>query len=498
MDGTGNDVKQDPLHATNVAKFNEQIERLNSQGLKNIRVEYIEGPGTQTNLIENVSDGALGRTSLARSEEMYRRLSSTANEIFKNDPDARISIYLEGFSRGASQVPLLARMIDERGLTDDRSKVTEFDHDGIKVERYTRFHQAPGQTPMAVGLYDPVPTGVMEMLDRRLPPSVVSAFQINAADERRGLFPVDRIVPAGLSDDGRFLSVDVADVHSDIGGSYLRGGLGVRSFNLMTDYRNALYSEPLHQRLHEPDDPRLNVIHRSTEGNLLFRMAPKADRASPEGEVRRLAADHAHLAAPGQVVHVASQAPEPVDQRLLAGLGPARAVQRSPLAAAPDISAGDALLARVAQADGWAVRAYEPPREIPVAGKAALGLGIAATLAEGVSVADRIGMQLAQDNPLAANSTLRHYVARGTGGWMGGALTGLAVGWETGPGAILFVAGGAVIGSEIGEKVATWCGNRDIVNQRAVNFLTCLGSSDTVDSNSLTRNGTPCVSSLHS
>lgn len=100
---------------------------------------------------------------------------------------------------------------------------------------------------MAVGLYDPVPTGVMEMLDRRLPPSVVSAFQINAADERRGLFPVDRIVPAGLSDDGRFLSVDVAGVHSDIGGSYLRGGLGVRSFNLMTDYRNALYSEPLHQ-----------------------------------------------------------------------------------------------------------------------------------------------------------------------------------------------------------------------------------------------------------
>lgn len=98
--------------------------------------------------------------------------------------------------------------------------------------------------------------------------------------------------------------------------------------------------------------------------------------------------------------------------------------------------------------------------------RAATGLGIAATLAEGLSVADRIGMQLAQDNPLAANSTLRHYVARGTGGWMGGALTGLAVGWETGPGAILFVAGGAVIGSEVGEKVATWWDNRDIVNQQ--------------------------------
>lgn len=58
------------------------------------------------------------------------------------------------------------------------------------------------------------------------PPSVVSTFQINAADERRGLFPVDRIVPAGLSDDGRFLSVDVAGAHSDVGGSYLSSGLG--------------------------------------------------------------------------------------------------------------------------------------------------------------------------------------------------------------------------------------------------------------------------------
>lgn len=58
-------------------------------------------------------------------------------------------------------------MIGERGLTDDRSKIAEIDTDGRSVERFTKFHQAPGQTPMAVGLYDPVPTGVMEMLDGR-------------------------------------------------------------------------------------------------------------------------------------------------------------------------------------------------------------------------------------------------------------------------------------------------------------------------------------------
>lgn len=246
MDGTGNDVALDSLHATNVAKLKDEIRHLNLQGFDNIRAEYIEGPGTQANRFDNLTDGALGHTSLARSEEMYARLLDTANKIYENDPDARISIYLEGFSRGASQVPLLARMIDERGLP----VVDDLNQSGSQMtgaDQSIRYLQAPGQTPMAVGLYDPVPTGVMEMLDRRLPPSVVSAFQINAADERRGLFPVDRTLPAGLSEDGRFLSVDVAGVHSDIGGSYLRGGLGVRSFNLMTDYRNALYSDPLHQ-----------------------------------------------------------------------------------------------------------------------------------------------------------------------------------------------------------------------------------------------------------
>ncbi|KTF29867.1 hypothetical protein OZ12_19895, partial [Xanthomonas translucens pv. translucens] len=128
-------------------------------------------------------------------------------------------------------------------------------------------------TPISVGLYDPVPTGYMELFDRRLPPSVVSGFQISAAHERRGLFPVDQIMPHGLSDDGRFLNVTVAGAHSDIGGSYLRGGLGVRSFNLMTDYHNGVFGAPLLPPLHAPTDPRMNVIHRSEEGNALFAAA---------------------------------------------------------------------------------------------------------------------------------------------------------------------------------------------------------------------------------
>ncbi|MGD5182297.1 hypothetical protein QUS34_23010, partial [Xanthomonas citri pv. citri] len=142
----------------------------------------------------------------------------------------------------------------------------------------------------------------MELMDRRLPPSVVSGFQISAANERRGLFPVDQILPQGHSADGRFLHVTVAGAHSDIGGSYLRDGLGVRSFNLMTDYHNALLGEPLLQRLHEPQDPRLNVVHHSEHGNMLFRVAPKVDRATVAGQVHQLVADPSWHSPHGTVV----------------------------------------------------------------------------------------------------------------------------------------------------------------------------------------------------
>src|SRR3546814_19224380 len=45
----------------------------------------------------------------------------------------------------------------------------------------------PGQTMQAALLFDPVATGVKEH-DRRLPPTVMSALQITAEDERRDQF----------------------------------------------------------------------------------------------------------------------------------------------------------------------------------------------------------------------------------------------------------------------------------------------------------------------
>lgn len=407
QDGTGNDVSQDRLHATNVAKLQDDILALQQAGIDRVHVEYLPGPGTQKNFVENTIDGATGRTSLSRAEEMYALLVERAEKIFVADPQATISIHLEGFSRGASTVPLVARMIHERGIPDTNSAIESVDEHGNTIRTYTRYLQPPGETPMSVGLYDPVPTGYLEdFFDRRLPPSVVSGFQINAAHERRGLFPVDRIIPEGLSQDGRFLSVTVAGVHSDIGGSYLRGGLGDRSLNLMTDYRNTLLGEPLFQRVYETTDPRMNVIHHSTEGNLLFRHWPKISRDTPAGEIRQLAPDYTHVTPQGQVVHLPDQAPEPADdmvQRLRAKAVP---VTETPHVRPLEQSGGEAMLARVTRDSDVVLRPYEPPLHLSTGTKVMLGAGGVLSLAEAADTGHRASAMLTLDNPEAARAVL--------------------------------------------------------------------------------------------
>ena len=467
MDGTGNDVEQDPVHATNVARFKEQIKKLNDSGIDRIYSEYTPGPGTQSNPLERTLDGALGRTSLERAEWTYAKLVRQSQAIFEADPAAKLSLHLEGFSRGASQVPLLARMIDQRGIPDIESAAVVRVADGELHPIYTRYHQPPGLTPMSVGLYDPVPTGYMELMDRRLPPSVVSGFQISAAHERRGLFPSDQILPQGMSADGRFLHVSVAGAHSDIGGSYLRGGLGVRSLNLMTDYHNALLSEPLLQRVHEPQDPRLNVVHHSEQGNVLFRLAPKVERAALAGQIHQLAADPSRHSLPGAVVDLPVQSLAPMSAKMEQASSTRQVVGRTALPAVPSTNDGEVLVARL-RSEGFEPHPYQAPlREHPgVRMAGTLGaLGVATSLYDAHHTARRVGLLYGQSNPDAALAELSHYTGRGMGGWSGGAAAGAAAGGATGPGVLAFIAYGALVGGTVGDKLAERWDQYRIFNQ---------------------------------
>src|SRR3546814_7636437 len=80
-------------------------------------------------------------------------------------------------------------MIEERGIQDPESAKYTYHKDGlIKSVEYIRPPLIPpGQTIQAALLFDPVATGVKEH-DRRLPPTVMSALQITAEDERRDQF----------------------------------------------------------------------------------------------------------------------------------------------------------------------------------------------------------------------------------------------------------------------------------------------------------------------
>ena len=288
FDGTGNDFYKDPEHATNVAKIYLQIAHNSNE---QIRAGYVPGPGTEDGFFARTVDGMDGHTYDARVEEMYRKFIKQAWEWKQEDPDVQIRVVGVGFSRGAEQVAGFARLVQERGIQDSAGAHYGMNAQGLvsHVEYTAPPLVPPGQVAQAVGLFDPVGTGEpIKYENRRLPPSVISGFQIIAADERRRLFKSDHVIDPGMTTDGRFLGVTVAGSHSDVGDGYHRNGLAIRSGNLMSDYINALSDRPLLQRQVEPTDPRLNVVHRSEYGSLLYELDYKVDRNSTDGYNERL------------------------------------------------------------------------------------------------------------------------------------------------------------------------------------------------------------------
>ena len=279
FDGTGNDALGDPTHSTNVGVFRKQIKEANRAGNNKITIGYVEGIGTQPNALVRAVDGATGRSFEPRLERMYTQLIDQAALWRAESPNVQINVADIGFSRGAEQAAAFARMVHERGIQDPSGRVERRDENGRSVVEYTKPPLVPpGQVAQSVGLFDPVGTGEPRNHDRRLPPSVISGFQITSQDERRGLFKGTDLIDQGLTPDGRFLGVMAPGCHSDIGGGYHRNGLSIRAGNLMTDYLNSLSDTPFLQKRAEPTAPGMNVIHRSEEGMFLYRMWDKVDR----------------------------------------------------------------------------------------------------------------------------------------------------------------------------------------------------------------------------
>ncbi|XUP32421.1 peptidoglycan-binding domain-containing protein [Xanthomonas axonopodis pv. vasculorum] len=297
----------------------------------------------------------------------------------------------------------------------------------------------------------------------------MGGVQFSASEERRGLFKADHSIPLGVSADGRFGHVMLAASHSGVGGGYLRDGMSIRSLNLMTDYHNGLISEPMFYRLQEPTDPRLNVIDRSEEGNLLFRGWPKVDRATPDGQLRQLTADYGHYVPPGELAHIPAPAPAPeaLGSELAHMLETARPFQHATLIDTAISTEGDTFVSRLSQSANAAqleVRPYPPPMLDRPGIRAAGAVGVAATFYEAQQSGEKIATLLSQDNPLAARSELAHFAGRNVGGWAGGTAAAYALG-SSGAGPMALIAADAYFMSKAGEKAADLLDNRAIYTQ---------------------------------
>lgn len=287
FDGTGNSMYKDaPENHTNVAEVVKQIEKNESPG---IGYGYVEGVGTQGGMT-GVRDLIGGHTYQARLEEMYVQFAAKAKDWIDKNPDSEIHLVSVGFSRGAEQAAGFTRLVHERGIQNPEGMVVTRDANGLieRVEFTMPPLVEPGRIPQAVGLFDPVGTGEPRDHDRRLPPSVLSGFQISAEDERRNLFQSTWVLDPGVTDEGRFLNVTVGGAHSNIGGSYQLNGLSIRSGNLMVDYFNSLSSESLLEKRAEPTSPELNVVHRSEQHQFFYRTSVY-DEAGTRGTVETLA-----------------------------------------------------------------------------------------------------------------------------------------------------------------------------------------------------------------
>lgn len=177
---------------------------------------------------------------------MYKLLAKQSEAWRRDDSPAEISLLTVGGSWGALQGAEFSMMVAELGLRSPTGEILV----------------APRKTAQALALL--APTGYRPP-ELRLPSSLISGFQLSASDEERPDFQSLPILGKGFSSDGRFASLDVPGSLSDVCGGYRLNGLSARAADLLVDYINGLSAVPFLHKQPEPDDPRMNVVHRSDE-----------------------------------------------------------------------------------------------------------------------------------------------------------------------------------------------------------------------------------------
>ena len=264
FDGTGQDVANPDQAPTNIGLLKGQLDGLKKQSELRIGGHYVEGIGTQSQLVPRLIDQWRPYSWDEKIAEAYVELARQTRRWKEHDPDAQVRVAGVGYSRGAVLAAGLARLVDEHGILHPED--LHFDHDAngnLTVNSDRPPLVPPGHTAQALALLDPVATNMPKGFDARVPPSVVSALSIAAAHERRTSFPHQTIIEPGLSQDRRFASVLMPGGHSNIGGGAAAAGLESMAHNRMVDYLNGLRDRPVFEYRDLPDDPAQYSVYQA-------------------------------------------------------------------------------------------------------------------------------------------------------------------------------------------------------------------------------------------
>jgi hypothetical protein len=242
FDCSWKNARKGPSEPTTVAWIRQQLTHRASQA--SLGIGYVATDCARDNWLTLPDHGeAFAGTRLAA---MYKQLATRSETWLREDRNARISLLTVGGSWGALQGAEFSMMVAEVGLRSPTGEILA----------------APRKTAQALALLAPTGYPPPEL---RLPSSLISGFQLNALDEERPDFQSLPILGKGFSSDGRFASLDVPGSLSDVCGGYRLNGLSARAANLLVDYINGLSAVPFLHKQPEPDDPRMNVVHRSQE-----------------------------------------------------------------------------------------------------------------------------------------------------------------------------------------------------------------------------------------
>lgn len=235
FDGTNNDRDNIP-EGQQTTLVDDSFMRLRDADNPAIESRYYHGVGTGPSGLRRVMELAFGVGCERNAERAHADLVKQVAEWRREDPDVEVHVHVVGFSRGSASALHFLNLVDERGAISSRQNPET-------VPQQLR----PGEVVSSTVLYDTVSTGQGLNLNLAVPRSCAAALHLTAGGEERTMFPLRKIADRpdlevsvatnvnmhGCEKDAdgsiryqRIQNVDLPGArHSDVGGSYIGGGI---------------------------------------------------------------------------------------------------------------------------------------------------------------------------------------------------------------------------------------------------------------------------------